>query len=330
MKSNMKFFNNDEGVSPVIATLVLIVVAIIGAAAVGLIVSGFSSNVANQANSGNTASQASTQLTVAGSTSMYPVITELGAWYNTNQTGVKVIVNPGGSGVGYMSVEQGMADVGMISEHCEAAQLTQYPNLQEFQVGASGVVFATSGPATAGITTGQLDTLFSLGAGVVDAAPQDTFVASVGRSDVSGTQDTADAFLTANGLTSWSPSFLENGNGGVKTELVANPTYIGILDSDYCFGTTGVNAVPVIVGTTTYTPTWSNIQTEIENAPTAATYPAGLIRPLNLITNGAPSPIAHGFISFCQQPNAAIEGAFASGYQVQIAQVNSNFIEGAV
>jgi len=36
MKTSMKFFNNDEGVSPIVATLVLIVVAIIGAAAVGL------------------------------------------------------------------------------------------------------------------------------------------------------------------------------------------------------------------------------------------------------------------------------------------------------
>jgi len=55
MKTSMKFFNNDEGVSPIVATLVLIVVAIIGAAAVGLIMGTFSSQVSDQANAGDIA-----------------------------------------------------------------------------------------------------------------------------------------------------------------------------------------------------------------------------------------------------------------------------------
>ncbi len=39
---------NNEAVSPIVATLVLIVVAIVGAAAVGLLMGSFSNNVADQ------------------------------------------------------------------------------------------------------------------------------------------------------------------------------------------------------------------------------------------------------------------------------------------
>ncbi len=58
MKTMMKFFNNDEGISPIVATLVLIVVAIIGAAAVAMILGNFSGNVSNQvADSSNVTSK---------------------------------------------------------------------------------------------------------------------------------------------------------------------------------------------------------------------------------------------------------------------------------
>src|SRR5271157_3719245 len=131
-----RFFINDEGVSPIIATLVLIVVAIIGAAAVGLIMSNFSSSVSNQANAGNTASQSSTTLTVAGSGGMQPTIYQIAQWYNTNTTGVKADVIGGNTGVsdtgvGFMSVEKEIADIGMVNEGPDAvnyvAQLSTYP-----------------------------------------------------------------------------------------------------------------------------------------------------------------------------------------------------------
>jgi len=328
MKSNIKFFNNDEGVSPIIATLVLIVVAIIGAAAVGLIMSNFSSSVSQQANSGNTAGQASTTISVAGSTSMQPVITQIAAWYGSNNTGVKVNVAPGGSGVGYMSVEKNMADIGMISEGINSAQLTAYPNLKAYQVGASGVAFAyaTSSVGVTNPTPAQLATLFSN-----TGLPVAGLTASVGRSDVSGTQDTAKAFLqSVTPGSTWAPTKLANGNGGVYTEITTNVNEIGILDSDYAFGKTGLTLVDFsgTLGIPAATPpSWANIQKEIQQNPSTPTYPAGLVRPLNLITNGPASSMSLGFIQYCQAPTTVNQNVFAAADQVHISQVASAFLE---
>src|ERR1700691_3077939 len=62
-----------HAVSPVVATLVLIVVAIVGAIAVGLIMSRVASDTSNQANVGNVKGNAQETLNIGGSTTIYPV-----------------------------------------------------------------------------------------------------------------------------------------------------------------------------------------------------------------------------------------------------------------
>src|SRR5271157_589468 len=100
MKSNIKFFNNDEGVSPIVATLVLIVVAIIGAAAVGLIMGSFSNSVSKQVNNQNVAGNAATTLNVGGSTTCQPIVQTMATMYMGNHTGMVINVQGGGSGAG--------------------------------------------------------------------------------------------------------------------------------------------------------------------------------------------------------------------------------------
>lgn len=336
MKTSMKFFNNDEGVSPIVATLVLIVVAIIGAAAVGLIMSSFSTNVGQQANSGNTVNSASGTISVAGSTSMQPVITTLGQWFTANNTGVKVNVAPGGSGVGYSSVEKGMADIGMISEGIISSQKASYPNLKAYQVGSSGVVFAYNGTYGAingsVISTTDLACIFN---GTTDTTkfsdPTNWGTETgVGRSDVSGTQDTAMAYL---GLTTstWKPKDSASGNGNVLAAIMdskAHNTKIGILDSDYAFASsskpTVLNIYDLGAGKT-YTTNSTNVINEIKNNDNS--YPAGLVRPLNLITNGPASTIQQQFIQFVQSPTAANQAVFSAAYQVHVSQINSAFLQ---
>ena len=72
MYANKKRMNHDMAVSPIVATLVLIVVAVIGAVAVGTIMGTFSSDVSKQANAGQAASASQTQVLVAGSTTLQP------------------------------------------------------------------------------------------------------------------------------------------------------------------------------------------------------------------------------------------------------------------
>lgn len=317
--SNMNFSKNDEGVSPIIATLVLIVVAIIGAAAIGLIVGAFSSNVSQQASAGNTANTASTTITVAGSTSMQPIITELAQWYNNNNTGVKVSVVGGGSGAGYVSVGQGIADIGDISEAPVAAELQTYPNLHAYQVGASAVTFDVGGLTPITMTKADLQTAYGTG---VCAADGITHVYD--RSDASGTQDTMMSYLGNPALTG---VIGESGNSGVLGALKTggSAAYLGILDSDYAFGQTGISPVAITDGGVTYqaTPgTSGTIISEIEHNNGA--YPAGLVRPLNMITNGPATSIDQAFIQYVQSPN--FQTVFTAGNQVSVTQVAPAFL----
>jgi phosphate transport system substrate-binding protein len=378
MKSNMKFFKDNAGVSPVIATLVLIVVAIIGAAAVGIIVSSFSSNVSQQASAGNTAGAASTSLTIAGSSSMLPTVTTLGAWYTSNTTGVKVNVNGGGSGVGYMSVEQGMADLGMISEHINSAQLVAYPSLKAFQIGESGVAFVTAAAKGTGSNANipndvMKADLVSLFTGVSAGNIKDHTGAAIGtalapapilatsfpvtdsmgnvwaqidiRSDVSGTADTAMAYLGTTTASEASYCVGQNQNSGMEKDVVKSDSTLGYVDADYAFAniatyplavlnigdatgniaalpaSTNGGALPGAGFEATKTTNGDNIITEIKTNPTNPTWPVLLCRPLNLISNGAPSSTASSFIQFCQAPTSANQNAFAADYQVHVSQV---------
>src|SRR5208283_4696421 len=100
MYANMKRMNNEMAVSPIVATLVLIVVAVIGAVAVGTIMGTFSSSVSKQANASqaNTASQ--TEILVAGSTTVDPITQAAAKVYSATNPGVKITSQAIASGAG--------------------------------------------------------------------------------------------------------------------------------------------------------------------------------------------------------------------------------------
>src|SRR5262249_21481740 len=86
-------------VSPVVATLILIIVAIVGAIAVGLIVSRVSTSTSNQANVGNVAGGTQSTLVIGGSTTVFPVTEAAKSAFQT-QYHVTIQDNQGGSDAG--------------------------------------------------------------------------------------------------------------------------------------------------------------------------------------------------------------------------------------
>jgi len=154
MKSNRSFYNNDEGVSPIIATLILIVVAIIGAAAVGLIMGSFSNNVSKQAAGDGGASQASAQLNIAGSTTVQPVTAALIPGFEAQHQNLVVNNAPGGSGVGIASAVNGLVDLGAVSEPLTSSQMTTYPSLQQHIIGEGAIVVVATPGFVTNSTTG--------------------------------------------------------------------------------------------------------------------------------------------------------------------------------
>ncbi len=131
----LKKYNGRKAVSPVVATLILIIVAIVGAVAVGLIVSGIGSSTSKNANANNAASNAQNIIYVGGSTTVFPV-TSAGLPAFEQQTGISVQLSQGGSDAGMQGILSGALDVG------ESSSLTVNPVAT--LIGGSGVVFVTT------------------------------------------------------------------------------------------------------------------------------------------------------------------------------------------
>ncbi len=167
----LKKYNGRKAVSPVVATLILIIVAIVGAVAVGLIVSGIGSSTSKNANANNAASNAQNIIYVGGSTTVFPV-TSAGLQAFEQQTGISVQLSQGGSDAGMQGILSGALDVGESSSINAVNKLIT--NVQSNNVltvnpvatliGGSGVVFITTSTCAAVASPGLSCAPGSLGA----------------------------------------------------------------------------------------------------------------------------------------------------------------------
>jgi phosphate transport system substrate-binding protein len=166
--------HNRRAVSDVVAVLILIVIAIIGAVAVGLILTTSSHSVGNQvANQGN-GNSATQNLYIGGSTTIFPV-TELAKATFESTYHVNVIDAQGGSGGGMQGVIDGALDIGAASSSAAVYSAITYVasdsltgvNLQAFQIGGSGVVPITTSTADGKAIAGAdpLEATFPVDAG---------------------------------------------------------------------------------------------------------------------------------------------------------------------
>jgi phosphate transport system substrate-binding protein len=253
MYANMKRMNHDMAVSPIVATLVLIVVAVIGAVAVGTIMGTFSTSVSKQANTGQAASAAQTEILVAGSTTLQPVEMNLAADYNKLNPGIQINVQGGGSGAGVSSVAMGISDIGASSSASKITSAeTANPNTPGYQnlyvaiIGGRGVAWCTnaaspavnsSTPVAAADLAAAYNNALSTGANNASAAFTGNISTSailVSRSDSSGTEDDASNWLFGTtGMINSTHSVTENGNEGVRSYIATTPYALGFVDAGW-------------------------------------------------------------------------------------------------
>jgi len=327
----MKYAQKTSAVSPIVATLVLIVVAVVGAVAVGTIMGTFSNSVAKQADAGEAASASQTTILVAGSTTIQPVTDALAKVYMTSNPGIKIVSNGGGSGAGLFTVMNNVADIGAMSEDMSTAQKLKFPNAVQWRIGSGGIAIITNAkvPATAAAALSNVTDLrptFDADAATPAAANNITDGAVVVfRSDSSGTKD---SFYAAMGLSVADPVANtlagstttvsgQSGNAALVSKVASTDKAIGYCDYGYVAGRTDVKILGIIMDKTqggstvdsrTYTATWDNIQAAAKNlyagASQGANYPQGMTHPLYYITNGQPSAIAKDFITYAQSLGA--------------------------
>lgn len=333
----MIFKDNDKAVSPVVATLVLIVVAIIGAAAVGTMLGLFSNSVSNSASADKVNTASSTAISVGGSTTVEAFSTLAAAAYEAAHQGVQINVQGGGSGAGVVGAGQGVLDVGSTSRPVYSTENLTYPNLQTFEIGACAACFIVNSKlalttadqkdlATAyGPGTTTLSTTLGTGTG---APTVDVY----GRESGSGTRAVVDSWLGSYGTTPGTSSLTEgagvsaqSGNQLVESAVDGDQKGLGYVDYGF---TVGDNSVTVLGLTTeddvvgrqvlghggvakasaiTVAPGSINdalILKELQTGGTApgTYYPEGLLQPMYYITNGKPTSMENDYIKFCQSP----------------------------
>ena len=322
-----KIFNDEAGVSPIVATLVLVVVAIAGAAAVGTIMGSFSSDVSDSASAEGASAGASTELLITGSTTVQPVSELLADAFMEENAGIKVTVQAGGSGAGIASAEMGVADIGSASEAVDT--VTAHPTLQVHQIGASAVVPIAKGlnstatvtaaqmldvyeatNASGYITSTQLNSLTG-GAVVVNTGSPDIHVYQREESG-SGSEDCFSGWLGDKKYVDATNATKVTGNPGVLAAVEAGSDTapaIGFVDIGF-IEDSSVTVINVGSGTT-YTD--NNKQALLQLQGETSTFPPKLTRPLNYLTLGEPSTIEQSFIDFAIQP--AQKGLFSAvGY----------------
>ncbi|MBN1194208.1 MAG: extracellular solute-binding protein [Methanomicrobiaceae archaeon] len=320
-----KMFENESAVSPIVATLVLIVVAVVGAVAVGTIMGTFSSDVAEQNNAGDVAGASATEILIAGSTTVQPASEALAKEYMKKHPGIKITVQGGGSGAGVAAAGQGIADLGSASRGLKSQETDQWPLLETYQIGGSGVaIVVPDNSVITGVTKEGLKELYAqtitnnaATVGWTDANTngviETTELGAVGapavtitvyqRAEASGTEETvAKEYLKYAGDNfDATKAKGETGNTGVADAIAAGSVTderLGFIDFGYV--TTDHKALTVDGKTCDE----DHILESLKGTPDSDvdSYIEKLARPLNYVINGQPNSVVKNYIEFCQSP----------------------------
>ena len=294
-------WEDTQAVSPIVATLVLVVVAITGAAAVGTIMGTFSSDVSEESNTGELTSASSTELLIAGSTTVQPVSELLAEAYMEEHQGVKVTVQGGGSGAGVSSAGLDIVDIGAASRDVKPDELAKYPNIVTHKIGGSAVVvIVNSGSSITNATKAEINEIYVNG--TASSGNLTTITTVFKRSEESGTQDTFCGWI-GNKTDKFHDDVVgKTGNAGVLKAVEDTPNSIGFVDFGFADGSDDVRAINLYDGKQ-YFVTKDNIKAQLKDS-TADTYPDKLARPLNYLTNGEPNSMEQAFITFAMSPGA--------------------------
>lgn len=229
------------------------------------------------------------RLVITGSSSVAPLIAEVAKRFEQENSGLRIDVQSGGSSRGIADVRGGLADIGMVSRALKADE----GDLHATTVALDGItiILHSSNPVTS-LTDEQVSAVYL---GTI------TNWKALGGSDQSITvvnkaegRSTLELFLAYTGLKNSqikASVVIGDNQQGIKS-VAANPGAIGYVsvgaaEFEASQGT-AIKGLPMR-GISAQTSTVRN-----------GSFP--LSRPLNLITRGAPGPLASRFIAFAASP----------------------------
>jgi len=232
------------------------------------------------------------QLQLAGSTTVQPLAEKLAEGFMKLNPQVTIEVQGGGSSVGVTSAGEGTVDIGNASREIKSSELEKFPNLKVFTIAYDGIAIVTNpGIKLSGLSKEQVQAIF---AGEItnfkDVGGPDAAIVVVSREEGSGTraafEELVMEYKDAAGEKKVKPIYekalLQQSNGQVRTTVATTPNSIGYLS----FGFLDESITPVPIDGVA--PTVDNVKN--------GSYP--IFRPLNMLTNGEPKPLARAFLDF--------------------------------
>jgi phosphate transport system substrate-binding protein len=226
-------------------------------------------------------------LQLAGSTTVQPLAEELANAYMAMHSDVTIEVQGGGSSVGVTSAGEGTGDIGTASREVKSSEFESFPNLQVFTIAFDGIaVVVNPGVSELDLTEAQVQSIF---AGEItnfsEVGGPDAAITVVSREEGSGTRAAfeelvmaccdAEKVITENAL-------LQQSNGQVRTTVATTPNSVGYLSFGFLDDTIQTVKIAGV------DPTVANVKN--------GSYP--IVRPLNMLTNGAPGELAQLFLDY--------------------------------
>lgn len=226
------------------------------------------------------------ELTVAGSTTVQPIITRASEVYSKDRPDARIGVQGGGSGTGIRMVGEGSVAIGASSRELSSEENKAHPDLAAHVVAVDGiaiVVHPSNKLCNMSLSVEQIRDIFS-GAtkNYKELGGPDREIVIVEREDGSGTRSSFESMVMG-GVGVSDAALQKPASGAIRFTVSGNENAIGYVGIGYLDNET---VKPVSVGGVP--PTEENIRTKH--------YP--LSRDLYLVTKGGPLGLAKDFIDY--------------------------------
>jgi len=227
------------------------------------------------------------QIQIAGSTTVQPLSEVLAEAFMADNPGVTIEVQGGGSSVGITSAGEGTIAIGNASRNVKESEFEEFPELQVYTIAYDGIAVVTNPDLELpSLSLSQVKAIF---AGEItnyeEVGGADAEIIVVSREEGSGTRAAFEELVMESGEEAGEISedaLLQQSNGQIRTTVSTTPNAIGYIS--FGFLDESVN----IVSIDGFEPSVANVKN--------GSYP--VFRPLNMLTNGDPDPLAKAFLDF--------------------------------
>ncbi len=227
------------------------------------------------------------KLVLTGSSTVAPLLSEIGKLYELKHSGVRIDVQSGGSSRGIADTRQDVADIGMVSRSLKENE----KDLQSFTVARDGisVILHKENPITTLSNQQIVDIYTKKTTNWNQVGGKDALITVVNKAEGRSTLELFAQFFKLKTTDIKADVVIGDNEQGIKT-VAGNPNAIGYVSVGSAEFSAN-NGTPIkLLPTNGVTATISNISNQ--------TFP--ISRPLNLVTKTTPTGLQKDFIDFAR------------------------------